>query len=292
MSNLQTYEYSEYDGNPFECYRFSYNGINYNYTSADHDITLSVDGEQEVFYSQFIQRSSIKPTGMETITVYTELNNNVAILYHGAPPEQGKVKLSIFRIHGSDTSDIDTIMRGRVSQVKFSAVQAEITVTIENYLEKEVPRGKLQYYCNNVIYDHICGLTESNFTTTCRISDIKGLTLYSDDLKQFDDDYLIGGILRLDSNIRCVTASKKVGSVTVKYPFATSAITGIFTVSLGCNGLFTMCAEKFHNTDNFTGVCYCPPTDSVKNKLGGGQYWIDNSMVIRDTDCAVGKISL
>lgn len=291
LSNLQ-YETSEHDGKPVECYRFSYNGLNYNYTSSDHDVTLVVGGEQEVFSAQYIKRTNLKPTSLSTVTVSVELNNPIAVLYKGPPPEQGKVRLRIFRLHGTNTTDFDTMLWGTISQCSFKEAQAELTVTVEGFLQKEIPRGKLQYWCNNIVYDHICTLKEEEFQTTCKVTQISGMSLFAEELKQFNDGYFVGGILRIDDNIRSIVDSSSDGYVTIKYPFATQARTGEFTVAPGCNGLFLTCASKFKNTDNFMGVPYTPPTDPEKNPTGGGTYWIDDLIVKRDSDGFIGNITL
>lgn len=290
-SNIQLIESSEFSGNPNECYRFTYMGLNYNYTSSDHDIMLSVDGKQEVFYSVFIKRSEIKPASENTLTVYLELSNSIVTLFKGSPPEKENVRLRIFRLHGQDTLTFDCIFDGDVSQCQFEEAQAELTVTIENYLKCEIPRGKLQYYCNNSIYDTKCTLDKSQYMVTCNIVSVSGLTLYAEELKGYRDNYFTNGIMQLDNNTRLIEYSSSDGYITVRYPFETSAMSGIFTVYPGCDGLFTTCASKFHNTDNFTGVPYTPPTDSEKNPVGGGTYWIDKKVITRDSDGFVGEIS-
>lgn len=51
----------------------------------------------------------------------------------------------------------------------------------------------------------------------------------------------------------------------------------------GCNNLFSTCAERFNNSDNFSGVCYIEPYDIYKNPVIGHHYWINDSVITRDT---------
>lgn len=290
-SNISTYEGSAYQGRPIECYRFTYDGLNYNYTSAVKDITLSIDGKDEVFYHDYIMRGNIKPSEDGVTTISTKKDNNIAMLYQGSPPEQGRVNLSIFRAHRQDLTKFDKVLEGTVSQVNFNGSQAEISVTQENYLNKEIPNGKLEYHCNNRLFDHNCRLDIEQYKVKCTIKNISGLSIQSDDFLQYPEGYFIGGMIWLGNNVRTV-ASHKGNMITIKYPLSESIRTGEFAIAPGCDALFKTCAIKFGNTDNFYGCPYTPPTDSEKNPVGKGSYWIDTLVVQRDTNGFVGTIDI
>lgn len=44
-----------------------------------------------------------------------------------------------------------------------------------------------------------------------------------------------------------------------------------------------MCASRFGNTDNFSGIPYVKPYNPYTHVVGGGAYWINSSVIIRDT---------
>ena len=77
-----------------------------------------------------------------------------------------------------------------------------------------------------------------------------------------------------------------------KYPFNKDSITGSFYALAGCDCLYKTCHNKFNNTDNFTGVPYCPPTNSEKHKNGVGAYWVDSLSIRRDTNGEIGTIGM
>ena len=80
--------------------------------------------------------------------------------------------------------------------------------------------------------------------------------------------------------------------ILLKYPIPLSERTTTFTVYPGCNGLFTECARKFGNTDNFSGIPYIQPYDAFLHPVNKGAYWVDGNIVYRDTNCAIYKPNL
>ena len=294
-SNIEKYETSQQDGTPLECYNFSYNGVSYNYTSKASDVELVfTDGtvRTEKYFADYISRKSIKPSssGSSTATVITvDKDNNIAKLYQGPPPEK-PVFVKIYRLHEQDTSKVDVVFYGRVSQASFRDSECDITVKLENYLSKELPTGMNQYTCNNVIYDEDCQLDKSKYKVDIFIDKVEGLSIYSTSFAEYPDGYFEGGFFYFSDYVRMISEHKG-NMIKVKYPFIVTPRNNV-AIYPGCDGLFKTCAKKFNNTLNFAGCPYIPPTDSEKNPVGKGVYWVDSLVIQRDTNGYVGTIGM
>ena len=293
-SNIEKYENSVQDGVPVECYKFTYQQMNYLYTSAANDIELQVMENNitrtEKYFAEVISRSNVKPgsTGSISSSVITVSKDHaIAKLYQGAPPET-PVTVLVYRAHEPDLARFDVVLYARVSQVSFKDSQCEITVTQENWLNKELPNGMNQYYCNNVIFDHKCRLNKEHYAVEIFIDKVDGLEVFSEKLAEYEDGYFEGGKIYFDGYVRLIAQQHfRVikFSMTLAWKLKKEMVPG-------CDHLFKTCALRYKNTLNFSGVPYCAPTDSEKNPTGKGAYWVDSLVVQRDTDGFVGTIEL
>lgn len=295
-SNIEKYENSVQDGVPVECYKFTYQQMSYLYTSAANDIELQVMENNitrtEKYFAEMISRSNVKPgsTGSISSSVITVSKDHaIAKLYQG-PPTETPVTVLVYRAHEADLARFDVVLFARVSQVSFKDSQCEITVTQENWLNKELPNGMNQYYCNNVIFDHKCRLNKEHYAVEIFIDKVDGLEVFSEKLAEYEDGYFEGGKIYFDGYVRMI-AQHKGSVIKIKYPFMNTPRNNV-TVVPGCDHLFKTCALRYKNALNFSGVPYCPPTDSEKNPTGKGAYWVDSLVVQRDTDGFVGTIEL
>lgn len=284
-----SHEVSIEDAEPVELYKFTYNSEHYCYTSTYKCKYIQIDSKWYNFQPDYIRRGDSLKLGdssgtMETCTITVNRTNNVALLYQGAPPEQDSVKLEVFRMHDGEYV---RILRGIVSQVVFNKSEAQLTVTIENLLSREIPTGKLSYYCQNKIYDSKCGLDKDLYGLHCYITGghsagIKGLKIESPQLLTKDNGYFTNGYLVMGHTTRAIKEHKG-NYVIIKYPINRSDRESEFTVYPGCDCVFSVCHRKFKNTDNFSGIPYVRPYDAFKhpvdNKL---PYWVDSS-IRRDT---------
>lgn len=293
-SVINQYETSVENGNPVELYMFTHVGVQYLYTSADVDITYIDGNNTYLFKSEYIKRGGDLKVGgsdSETCTINVKRTNSIAMLFQGSPPES-PTDITIYRMHTNDSTKADVIMVGNISQCSLDGSEATLNATMESYMGKEIPRGKLQYYCNNTLFDANCGLDEELYTDVCKLDiGYTSLSVSSTDIGKKEDGYYTGGVIIMGDSIRQVLSHTGT-TVTIKYPFPKSVITGSFTISAGCDALFTSCATKFNNTSEFTGVPYTEPTDSIKNPTGHGTYWISTGYIKRDTEGVTGKITL
>ena len=222
-------------GEPIELYKFTYNGVDYTYTSSLRSKSVVLNGKQVTFYPEYIKRDTSLKLGsqdksIETTKVFVKRTNSIALLYQGAPPEQGTVSIIIYRYHDDDNSDITILARGIVSQVSFSGSEASMTITIENLLNKNIPIGTFSYFCQNNIYDGKCKLVESEHATTCYIDEgIDGLTYYSTNLREQPSGYFTDGYMKMGNSFRAIKVHED-DHITIKYPIAESDKQGSFVV--------------------------------------------------------------
>lgn len=297
MSNFHTDEISIQDAQPVELYVFTYNNTDYTYTSSGYAKSVYLNNNWYVFNPEFIERGDTLKTGnsngtSEITTITVSRTNNIALLYQGAPPEDDLIRVRVYRVHGLNDSDYALILRGVVTQVTFDGSYAELTITIENVLNRLIPRGKLSYYCQNTIYDNKCLLESDDFALTCYLdkSD-NGLKLFSSNLRERDDGWAINGFLKMGDSYRAIVNSEA-DWVQIKYPIRADNWQGSFKVYPGCENSFANCARKFKNTDNFSGVPYVMPYNAFTHPTGKGVYWLHENVVYRDTDGTIYNIGL
>ena len=291
-------EKSVEDGNPIELYMFTYKDSRYLYTSAQYNQSYFIGDSNLTFSAEYIRRSESLRLGdssgtKETCEVTVLRTNSVALLYQGAPPEEDSVRLQIFRVHGENNTDYIQLVDGIVTQVKFSGSEAILTITIENILSRNIPKGTLSYFCQNRIYDSRCFLDMNKLGVKCYLKTRNGLILFSDQLLvPQGDDYFKDGFMKMGNCYRQITKHKS-NHIKIKYPITNSDLSGSFMVYPGCSNLFTICARTFHNTDNFSGIPYIRPYNAYKHKvINDCAYWVDDSVIRRDTNGELGETKL
>lgn len=295
-SNITPYENSQQDGLPIECYKFTHGNTNFMYTSHCEDVNLIITENglrrTESYFADYIERDTLKPCSKDdsaSLIVSVSKDNPVAMLYQGAPPET-PVTLLLHRFHKQDAEKYDTLFCGRVSQAGFEDSVCKLTIKQENWLSKELPKGKKSFFCNNVIYDKDCKLSKAAYQVDFMIDSVSGLSIKSTTFATYPNGYFNGGIMKHGDNVRMV-ATHIGDTITLRYPFPATP-RNYAAAFPGCDHLFKTCALKYGNTLNFTGCPYVPPTDPTKNPTGGGVYWVDSQVVQRDTNGFVGSISM
>lgn len=278
-------ESSVENAQPVELYRFTYKDSEYCYTSSLYAVNQYIDGRRRTFSPDYIKRSDSLKLGdssgaFENCIITVNRTNNVALLYQGAPPEQDSVKVEVWRQHGEEVSNanIVRILRGTVSQVRFHNSEAELTITIENVLTREIPRGKLSYYCQNIIYDNKCALSENTYKLNCNADNfntLDDLYLEANSLSSKPDGYFTDGFMVMNGCYRQIKEHKG-NRITLKYPVPQYVRQNSFYVLPGCNNLFVNCHKTFGNTDRFSGVPYQQPYDAFRHPVIKGGYWVSN----------------
>lgn len=296
-SNIKTFEKSVADGQPIELYKFTQGDISYFYTSYGKDISITIndDGKSrtEKYFADVIERAEIRPNTTSSSSIDMEIkvwkDHPVGKLFQGAPPEKS-ITIKIYRLHATDIDKYDTVFYGVISQANFEGSDCKLIAKMENWLDKEVPRGMYQYFCKNNLYDHNCRLRKNDFEQRIFVDKVVELNIYSTQFKTFPDDHFKGGLIYYDKQIRMIE-SHKGEVVKIRYPFLREPHNEII-VTVGCQRIFSICNKRFNNIENFNGFPYMPPTDSERNPVGKGVYWLDSLVVERDSDGFVGNIEL
>nr|DAT40163.1 MAG TPA: minor tail protein [Caudoviricetes sp.] len=299
ITGYENQEVSIENAEPIELYLFKYNGENFCYTSSYRYQYIQIGTEWYNFQPDYIKRGDSLKLGdsngtVENCTITVNRTNNVALLYQGAPPEQDTVKVEVYRMHNNEYV---RILRGIVSQVVFSGSEATLTITIENILSREIPVGKLSYFCQNTIYDAKCGLSADNYGLHCYIigghtAGFKGLKIESHELATKESGYFTNGYLVM-GNVKRGIKEHKDNYIIIKYPINLADRLGEFMIYPGCDCLFPVCHRKFNNTDNFSGIPYIQPYDAFKHAVDNRPaYWVDDAVVQRDTKGHIHNIGV
>lgn len=296
-SRVEAFEKSIDNGQPIELYRFSQGDLDYFYTSNYEDVSIRIqDGEKirtEKYFADHVSRAEIRPNTSGSSAVDMQItmwkDHPVAKLFQGAPPESS-VAVKIYRVHAGDIERYDVVFYGMISQATFEDSECRLTAKMENWLDKEIPRGRYQYFCQNSIFDANCMLNKEDWQVKVFIDKVDEVRIYCEQFAEYPDGYFDGGCVYYDKQARRVD-SHKGNVVTIRYPFLRPPRNEA-VITPNCNHLFSVCAERFQNALNFTGFPYVPPTDPEKNPTGQGAYWLDSEVVARDTDGFVGKITL
>lgn len=264
-------ESSVESGAPIELYEFigSDPAVNtFRYTSADEDVTFDPGdgGGSRTFTALTIKRSGVElnPDGEDpsiTVTVPTDSALASRYAFAVAPPD---LYMTLFRCHiGVGSEEVITAWEGDVLSWKVDGHFASFVVPNELVARNEevVPRIKYQRYCNNALYDDVCGETKtgSNVQAATVSSFPDEKTVVVSTVGGHSDGHWAGGEVTHDATGESRMIMTQVGtSLTIMYPFSTNVdTTEDVTLALGCDHSLNDCAQKFSqprgNQDNFTG---------------------------------------
>ena len=297
LADYDNIEKSIEQGSPIELYIFTYDGIQYQYTSAKYDIITAVNGITGNFTAEYIKRGdSLKLGNMEsnseTCTITMNRASSIGQLFIGAPPENGAITVEVYRAHTNDITQLIKIIDGVVSQITFQDSEIEITVTIENVLSRNIPNGTFSYYCQNCIYDYKCGLSMKKYEHECRVREMNILTIKSDSLLNVPNGYMTDGFMKMGRCMRRIRRHEG-DTITIKYPVMEVDKRQLFYTYPSCSNVFEYCTLRFNNQRNFSGIPYLPPYDVYKHKARNDiAYWVDDSILKRDSHGEIGKMGL
>ena len=126
--------------------------------------------------------------------------------------------------------------------------------------------------CTHVLGDGLCKVVLASFTVTGSVLGTedgdKRLVVYATGFGSFDDGYFADGFLTWTSganngateNVKLYTDSKKRIELQAPMPH-TIAVGDTFSLTAGCDRLYTTCDAKFSNTGNYQGARFMPGSD-------------------------------
>lgn len=261
-----TDEASRESSNPIELYRFVGPLATYRRVSGNKDVDFNngVDGLQ-TFTATPMSRSNLvlAPDGNApemTVIIPTSDAISLAYVFQVAPQE---LVCTIYRQHVS-TGDFETYWEGPVTG--FSVAEYEVTMRIphplKQLMEDKLPNIHYQPFCNNVLFDAVCSLVDTDHKETAQIDSISG------DGKTITfkaagglvsagraNSWANGGEILSSNGERRMVLTQTGEVCIILWPFSSDVSPDDFmTVFAGCNHSLDQCVNKFSNVDNFNGM--------------------------------------
>lgn len=265
MTSFAIFEASRESSRPLEIYEIVIGTDTYRWTSDASDVT--VDGD--VFSATPISRNQIEQgsdSQARNLLLTLPGNNAFAARYRNIVPGI-RATVNLWRLQRDEVPTFDTrilLFKGQVMSVRFpqDGYTAEIAVrSIEQALNRNVPRFTFMGQCNHVLYDRFCKANPGLFDIAGVVTDVTGSTVTVVGASGQPDQFYRGGYCRPstgDQDFRLILSH--VGNVlTLLLPFANDVLGTEMQVFAGCNHLVDGdCATKFDNVINFGGFPFVP----------------------------------
>jgi uncharacterized phage protein (TIGR02218 family) len=263
-------ENSPYGGNPIEIYEFARGAAEFwRYTSADNEETY-LGG---VYLPVAISRNKIELSqNIQTASLLIEIPIDTEFIQEympGSPTES--ISLTLRRYHADD-SEVASIWIGRVINVEFKELKAEVLCeTVYTSLKRPTLRRLYQYSCPHVLYSigkgH-CNVVRADYKAVATLTAVSGTTLTSTTFGAQADGYYAGGYVEYTQggavNRRFIAAHT--GNDIELNQQLFGAVSGISVdVYPGCSHDLDTCRVKFNNLLNYGGFPWIPE----KNPMGG-----------------------
>lgn len=270
-----TYKISEQNKErlPAELYHFwSDNGqVNYRFTS--HDSVIEYDSNN--FLPIFIKRNNIsyKPGEISTLNLEMEVNQEVIqpfILYN--PIDYFWVE--VFRVLKGMSPSLEkfSIFTGILGSVVLSSGIAKVDcVSLEYFLNSQVPRIRFHKSCQWILFDDRCGLDKADWkVSNVDLSDIDESVLTSSVFSGYNDNYFTMGWVEYSGHKRRIVKHEG-NKITLFYPIPDLELDSsgaTIDVYPGCDLSMRTCKNKFSNLSNFGGCPYIPFNNPATNTGG------------------------
>lgn len=278
-------EASVESGAAIELYEFIGSDLAVNtfrYTSADADVTFDPGdgGGSRTFSSIPMKRSGVTMTAEgddPSIIVTVPADSLLAqrYIFQIAPPD---LYMTLFRCHiGVGTEQVITAWEGNVISWSVQDNLAELVVPsdLAVRIQERIPRVKYQRYCNNTLYDSVCGIPKSG-------NNIQAATVSSFPTEKQvivstvggqPNGYWDGGEIKHDATGEARMILSQIGTqLTMLYPFSANVDPAeAVTLARGCTHTLSDC-RTFNtprgNTNKFTGFAFVTSqeTDSKQGK--------------------------
>lgn len=251
------------------------------YRLSGSDIALSFGGNTYGLGPGITRNKLRWVVGVEVSTLDITLTDNVGTQLGGQPllafiRNRGlygaRVQLDRVFWGVNDAGPVGTLnwFTGRVADMDVDRYQAKLQCKSDiELLDVNIPRDVYQPGCLNTLYDPICGVTRSSFTsvsTASSATDSRRIT-FSHTLPQAAG-YFDLGVLTMASGAnagvsRTVKAHTS-GQLTVLQPWPAPVASGdTFSVTAGCDKTLATCGAKFANALRFRGMPFIPVAETV-----------------------------
>jgi uncharacterized phage protein (TIGR02218 family) len=204
-------------------------------------------------------------------------DNPFVALYRNVVPGI-RTSVNVWRLQRDEVPTFNTkilLFKGQVMSVRFpqNGYTAEVVVrSIEQALNRNVPRFTFMGMCNHVLYDSRCGVSSDPYDVIGTVSAASGNTITLPGANAQPDQYYRGGYCRPvsgDQDFRLILSH--VGNVlTLLLPFHVNPVGLSVQAFAGCNHLVTGdCATKFNNVLRFGGFAWVPNKNIFQTGIDG-----------------------
>lgn len=266
---FQHFETSLQQAQPIRLYQFQRGALRWGYCSADRDIRFN----NITFYSLLggIKDDGIRQTqesGGDLLTLTVPANADLAQMYRHFAPAQA-VDLTIFDLHYPEIDSTEqgaylVVWKGFIIGVKFindytAQVQCQ---NLSVSLERTGLRKTWSKRCSHQLYGNGCNLNRNQFMSEVTITAVSGSSLeVALPSNQNQDDYFTGGYVEWVSQygIEQRGIERQLGNHLAVFGGVQGLDVGQ-TIKLfaGCNRTFSICQQKFNNSNNYGGSPHMP----------------------------------
>lgn len=227
------------------------------YTSYSNDVTFQgyTFAAASMKRGEWSEEIDLKPLSVKITLPITDLAAKFVANY----PNQ-KVYVEIIRVFIDDPSSFLSLFKGAVTNVVLNKNTAEIDCESSSLVYSfRVPRVVHQAFCNNRLFDLVCGLDSESYSVFVQGITVSGGTITHATIDTYADGYFqMGRAKTIYGDERMITGH--VGSsITLQVPFDTRVSTGgKLYLYPGCDKAFSTCKNRFNNLANFVGFPYIP----------------------------------
>lgn len=274
MTSFATLESSRQASRPLEIYEFTLGADVYRYTSSDADVTVAGDTYQALAISRNeVEQGS--DSQARNLVVTMPGNNQLAARYRNVVPGLRAV-VNVWRLQRDEVPTFNTrilMYKGQIMSVRYpqDGYTAEVVVrSIEQALNRNVPRFTFMGMCNHILYDDNCGVLSADYDVIGTVSAASGNTITLPGANAQPDQYYRGGYCRPvsgEQDFRLIL-SHVGNTLTLLLPFANNPVGAQVQAFAGCNHIITGdCALKFNNPGRFGGFPYVPSKNIFQTGL-------------------------
>lgn len=200
---------------------------------------------------------------MKTVDLSLNIPVTLAFGEHISRAPYSSTIVELYRVFlDAPDTDAKLLFTGNVERVTVKGYVAQVLVrSINRTLSRKFPRFFYQTTCNHMIFDSGCGLLRSDFVLPAVIASIGGSQVVVEELPDFQNNALQGGILVVNGEERLITT--QIGTtLTLLVPLTGAQVGMEVDLYPGCDGNPGTC-RGYDNIANFFGMPYIPTRNPV-----------------------------
>jgi len=258
---FESREISDQDGAPIAFYTLQWGATVWNYTSADEDQTITVNGVPTTFTAIACSDSGMTQGGSSNndMTVTAPYDIPLADLFHSTPPS-GEISLTVRRDHAGE-DDALIHWKGFVQNVKRDEENAAIQIIGVSILSLFKSSGLRLGWCRgcpHILYDSECKVNPEDFAVTAEIVSMTGNTITVDTSGGNAAPHFTGGYIQWDAaagtpDRRGIMDSTSDTTFVLLGTTYRLEVGMAVTLYPGCDLTTATCNDKFSNLANYGG---------------------------------------